>query len=709
MQLKADTSSQLNYKMMIRISFLYIKIIILVLIFPCAANLAGSYSTSPIDSLETKYILVADSLKLSMLNTIAEEYLGTNPMKAMEKAKNALKIAEASKNFQEQARALQTLGQAQRYLLSDFDKALEHSFEALKIEEQYKLEFLKATTLSSIAEIYKEIGNNNKSLGFYMQALVVYQKLKDSRGMIQTYNAIGISYLLLNSPQKALNYHEKALSLSKRLNSKQLEGSTIFYIAEVLKSEEKYKEAIDYQSKALAIRKTLNDEAGLGASYTSLGEIYSRAGNMEKALSHHVAGIRLKRKLNDKKGLAKSYNEVGTIFIKTEDYNRAIKNLELALQYGVEENAKKQIRESYELLYTCHAAQENYSQALEYKELFSAISEFIYSEESDRKIAEMETRFEIQKKEDEIGLLQKDKEVRDLKIAKQNDLKNSLIVGLVLLAIIATLIYYSYQTKRKSNIDLTATNIQIKEKNLALEELNATKDKFFSIISHDLKGPLNSLTSFSSLLINHTAHLSKEEIQMLAVDLDKSVKGLFGLLENLLEWSRSQSGNIKLNPEVLDIQDLINQCKQVLSKTAENKNIRLITPDYLNFSIMADRNSVSTIIRNLISNALKFTPQGGEVKVEAVESSNMVLVSVSDTGVGMSEDVMDKLFRIDKKHSTKGTANEKGTGLGLILCKEFVEKNGGTISVESKEGQGSIFSFTLPKAQYTNFEARKAS
>jgi len=298
---------------------------------------------------------------------------------------------------------------------------------------------------------------------------------------------------------------------------------------------------------------------------------------------------------------------------------------------------------------------------------------------------------------------------KELQLAKQKDSKNFLLVGLVLLAIIAGLSYYAYRVKRRSNIDLTFTNAEINDKNNKLEELNATKDKFFSIISHDLKGPLNSLTSFSSLLINHTAHLSKEEIQMLAKDLDKSVKGLFSLLENLLEWSRSQSGNIELKPEALDLNEIINQNKQLLTKTAEAKNIEIQTSGYYNIAVHADRNSVSTVIRNLISNALKFTMEGGQVKIEATESHDMVSISIHDNGVGMSEEVIDKLFRIDKKHTTKGTANEKGTGLGLILCKEFVEKNGGSIAVKSKEGEGSVFTFTLPKAKQAHFQAVLAS
>src|SRR5690606_26093710 len=148
----------------------------------------------------------------------------------------------------------------------------------------------------------------------------------------------------------------------------------------------------------------------------------------------------------------------------------------------------------------------------------------------------------------EITILKQEQVNKELQLAQQTQYKNFSIAGLFMVAVIAMLAYYAYSVKKNSNIQLTETNSQINDKNKSLEELNATKDKFFSIISHDLKGPLNSLTSFSGLLINHTAHLSKEEIQMLAKDLDKSVKGLFSLLENLLEWSRSQSGNIELKP-----------------------------------------------------------------------------------------------------------------------------------------------------------------
>lgn len=685
-----------------------VAIFINIILFTVLIGTTHTYGITPstqeeIDSLEVKLVLAHDSLKLNLINRVAEMYLTVDPMKSIVRAKSAFSLAEQEKNHAAKARALVTLGQAHRHLLSDFDKALEFSFEALRIEETHNLHLGRTRTLNAIAEIYKEVGNNYQALEYYMQVLILQKQLNEEAAVIETLNAIGLIHLQLNNDKKALEYHREALALSKKIGDLRQEANSIDHIAEALRKEGKFNRAIEEQATALKLRKEIGNEAGMARSMASLGEIHFQKGDFEKALDYYVESTKIDRKLGNKKGLAKTFNNIGALFITTKEYERAINNLEVGLKYGVEENAKKNIRDTYELLYTAHSALEDYVNALLYKDLFIAISEFIYSEESERKIAEMQTKYEIDKKEDEIELLKRVQEVRDLQLAKQNDLKNFLLIALLLFAIIAILTYYLYRTKRRSNLRLMEINTQINEKNKALEELNATKDKFFSIISHDLKGPLNSLTSFSNLLINHISHMSKDEIQMLAKDLDKSVKGLFNLLENLLEWSRSQSGNIELKPETLDLINLIDQTKSLLSKTAENKNIKIITPEFSNLVVYGDRNSINTILRNLISNALKFTLNGGEVKVEVSETQNMALISVIDNGVGMSPQVLNKLFRIDQKHSTKGTANEKGTGLGLILCKEFAEKNGGTISVESKEGQGSKFTFSLPKARATNY------
>jgi ligand-binding sensor domain-containing protein/signal transduction histidine kinase len=242
---------------------------------------------------------------------------------------------------------------------------------------------------------------------------------------------------------------------------------------------------------------------------------------------------------------------------------------------------------------------------------------------------------------------------------------------------------------------LDARNRLVGEQNVELQKMNATKDKFFSIIAHDLKGPLNSLTGFSNLLIGHIDKLSKEEIKHLALDFEKTLKNVSLLLENLLDWSRSQSGKINFTPEVFNVTKVLQQNSELLNGQAKNKNIRIesVLPDEP-VEVKAHKQSINTVIRNLISNAIKFTPNGGLITLGIQLKNEEVVVWVKDNGVGMNAEVTQKLFRLGVKHSTKGTANEIGTGLGLLLCKEFVEKNGGQIWVESVEGEGSLFQFT---------------
>jgi len=241
--------------------------------------------------------------------------------------------------------------------------------------------------------------------------------------------------------------------------------------------------------------------------------------------------------------------------------------------------------------------------------------------------------------------------------------------------------------------EIFAQKEEIETKKEKLSELNATKDKFFSIIAHDLKNPFHGILGLSDLIVNNKN--SNETLQF-AEMIQVSAKSAYKLLENLLEWSRAQTGKIEFKAENFALDILLHEIVGLLDNTAKAKNI-LITceiPDF--FIIHADRNMINTILRNLISNALKFTNKNGTVTIKAVQKSNEIEITVSDTGVGMSEKICSKLFKISEKVSTLGTEQEKGTGLGLLLCKEFVERHNGRIWVESQLTRGSDFIFTIP-------------
>ncbi len=229
-----------------------------------------------------------------------------------------------------------------------------------------------------------------------------------------------------------------------------------------------------------------------------------------------------------------------------------------------------------------------------------------------------------------------------------------------------------------------------------LKELNATKDKFFSIIAHDLKNPLGAFKNVLELLYENFADFNKEELLEFIEPLRESSKQIFSLLENLLFWARTQTGAIQIQPIDFNIRDLIVQNISLLKLQAENKNIEIYSDCPNDLYVSGDINTLSTVIRNLISNAIKFTHPGGKVIVSAKEIKDFVVICVEDTGIGMSKETMDKLFRIDVHHTSLGTADEKGTGLGLIVSKEFVEANKGKIWVESEKDKGSKFYFTVP-------------
>ena len=236
----------------------------------------------------------------------------------------------------------------------------------------------------------------------------------------------------------------------------------------------------------------------------------------------------------------------------------------------------------------------------------------------------------------------------------------------------------------------------LKENEVRLSELNATKDKFFSIIAHDLRNPFNTIMGFSEILEDQIKSKDYGNIEEFATLIKKSSDQVMDLLTNLLEWSRLQTGRIQLRPEYFEIGSFIDRIADLFNDTARQKKITISTEISNNGKLFADRDMIDTVIRNLISNAIKFTPSGGTITILTKQTQEEQIVVIQDNGIGIKQEAIAKLFRIDENHSTLGTQNEKGTGLGLLLCKEFIEMHGGKIWVESELGKGSTFSFSIP-------------
>ena len=284
-------------------------------------------------------------------------------------------------------------------------------------------------------------------------------------------------------------------------------------------------------------------------------------------------------------------------------------------------------------------------------------------------------------------------------IQKRPEINQAMLKGLV----------YRLRDYNKLESELTKKNTEVEEQKailekqrMELESLNSTKDKFFAIIAHDLKNPFSTVLGISELLAREFESFDSNSLKNFIHQIYKYSNNTFNLLENLLQWSMVQTGRMPLRPKMVDLKDVVDESVDLLLGNARQKGITMHVNVGKNFTAYVDVNQITTVVRNLVSNAIKFTPKDGTITCSVEDNGLYWKVSVKDTGVGIAEKDKEKLFKIDTNITTMGTSQETGTGLGLILCKEFVERNGGTVWVESKEGEGSTFSFTVPKTDLSN-------
>ena len=587
--------------------------------------------------------------------------------------------------------------------MSKYKEAIKNFIKAVKIAREINDELTLANIYNGLGNVYFEISSYDETLKYYLDALEIYQKADNLEGISMMYNNLGIVYQSLKDNDKALEYYQKTLEMD--IESDYIYGQATAYnnIGTAYDEKGDKEKALEYYNKSLKITKELEDPEGIAMAFNNIGLIYLDLGNYEKAYTNLKESAELSKDLNDTYSLANTYNNLGKLFLRQKQYNRSQNNLNLAIKLSKQIKTKEWLVESYDLYYQLYSELNDYKKALEYYKLYSEMNDSIFTDKSSNRITEMKIKYETDNLETENKLLKKDNQIHLLELNRQKNIKNYSIAFSILILALAVLIFSQFRLKKKTNNLLRSKNDQLRDTNKKLtiseynlKELNATKDKFFSIIAHDLKNPFQSLLGFSETLYNQIDELSKDEISEYIKIIFESSQNLFNLLGNLLQWSKSQLGSIKLSPRPINLYDSIDDVLSLLGISAQKKNVKIESSIEKDAVVFADKHVVSTILRNLISNALKFTNQGGEIKISSVVSNNKITVSIEDNGKGISEENLEKLFRIDQGYSTKGTENESGTGLGLILCKDLISQSNGEIFVESTLGKGSNFQFVLP-------------
>lgn len=544
---------------------------------------------------------------------------------------------------------METLRQiTKEYMNNSVEDAIRYANELLKFAEENKN--LQYTDLASsfLGELYFYIDEIDKSIYYFEKFLEINILQDDTDGIATAYNNLGIVYRYI----------------------------------------EEYEKAIQYYLESVTIKESLKDSAGLSNTYNNIGVMYFHMGDYYLALEYYNRSFDIETNLNNKSGIATSLLNIGEIYGMINKYDKALSNFQRSIEICEEIDDKYTLEINYKCLYEMYKRQVKFQKALYYYELFNELNNSRLNKETRKEIAELEIKYESSEKQREIEILN-----------KQNELKKLFLIILssafFIFSVLVILLYKQGREKKRALELLSIKNNMITEQTEILNRINSTKDKFFSIISHDLKGAIGGFLVQTAFLADDFKHLSQEDTHDLIIKMNQSSEQLYNLLENLLEWSQAQTGSLKIKKENFNLKELIDGTIHLFQVQLKEKKINAIVEVDKNIEMIADLNMISTVLRNLIVNAIKFSYPKSSFVVSGKKTNNEIEIKVSDKGIGIKEKDLKKLFKIDQSFSNPGTEKEKGSGLGLIICKEFIELNNGKLEVKSTPGKGTTFTIKL--------------
>lgn len=569
------------------------------------------------------------------------------------------------------------------------DKSLEFALQGLTLSKQLKFIKGEGNSLNNISWAYYRKGDYSKGFDYALQALHLSDSITNLPQLAISYRNIGAIYNSQAKYRESMDYFRKEMRIHQQLNNPYGVGRSLNNIA-FSAHRGKYRDsALIIGQKALEHNYKLGDKYLIAFCLRTLGDIYMEEGETDKAINYLTRSVTAARQANSNFIIETSLYRLGKAYQSKKQWQQSILYFNEAVKVASQLGAKGEQATIYKLLSQSYTAIGDYKKAYEAQSAHITLNDTLFEERSRARFAQMQVAFETEKKQTEINLLKKEDEIKNAKIKEQR-------LFTFLLLVVTGLVLALWLVSWRRNKFKQLVNKQLCQQKEALEEASHTKDKIFSILSHDLRTPISSLTSVLNLF--EQQNLSEEAFVKIKAALGKQIGSLNTTLDNLLLWSRNQMGGVTdVRPAAIAVFEIVENNRHLLMATANQKKIAINNDVPANASLFADVHHFDIVIRNLLLNALKFTNAGGNIAVSFTETSDTATISVSDTGVGMTAEQLGKLFKINTHFTTAGTRNEKGAGLGLLLCKEFVEANHGTLLVNSEPGNGSVFSVTLPK------------
>lgn len=634
---------------------------------------------------------------------------------ALQFNKDALDLIEKKGDLLQIAQILEYISTSQRSL-GLYAPALQSAKRALSIQRELQNTTNISSLLLSISISYLKLSSYDNSLEYALEMLSIHEGNKHPNGIASASNQIGHIYFRLKQYDDALYYYKRTLSQDPESVNLKYQAAAYRGMAAVEETKNNNVKGLEFAKKAIEIYRDIKNNTGITSSINTIADIYQNMGKNSEAIDYCLNGLAIAKKMNNHWIEANFSLHLGELYIDG-DINKAQDYIHSALKIAVEIEAKSIELDAYNTLVQLESKKGNYKKALAYSKNAFNLTNDLSVDTVNNRVAELKIIQEIEEKEREIDSLKNTAKINTLELERQASeleilnkeriisslqsesemLNYKLLISIIIfIATALLLLYLRYRLFKKTQKKIESQSYDIHIKNKKLEELNATKDRFFSIISHDLRSPISSLVSLAKMLQENLANYTQVELQTYIDAIYESSDQTYKLLNDLLSWATMQLRNTEPAPSTCSIIDITDSAINHLDISAKDKNIFIENMINKDLFIYVDKNMINTVIRNLLANAIKFTPKNGRINITNEIHDGHVTIHIKDFGSGISIEDQKNIFHIDKIISRRGTDGETGTGLGLSLCKDLIEKNGSELKLTSELGKGSDFFFTLP-------------
>lgn len=629
-----------------------------------------------------------DTTYIMLLSSLGRDIMYVKPDTVKIIAQQALDLSKSINFKKGEAASLNIL--ATHYMFTGKpNEAIKTANLSIQITTKENLRDLSIKTLNIVAQAYFMKSDYPKSYGYFLQAITIAEELNHSYEIIKMNMNIGTMFTLIEDYEEALMYYNKCLLLSKNYKDELLYSQIISNIAYTQANIGEYEKAKINIDKSIRFFEKLKQKHWLAFSLDTKGILYLKKENYTKALLYFEKAKINHDELEDKKGKA-------DVLYGLAESHLGLKNFELSEKFAKESldlysfmKIKTGMRRCYNILFKINEAKNKTKEALAYLKISGKLSSVIAKNTNKNNLKMLSAKNQYNKEKEELNQ-------RNAKaIAKQSFITKWVLIAFLASTVFGVFIFSANKRVRALNKKLKQNTLILENRETRLKEINATQDRLFSIVGHDLKGPIVSLKGILKIMVNEN---NKEVLlQSLLPKLKKETDYIYFTLDNLLSWGKTQMKGIKSNPEEISLKTMIAQSIHLFSEAINNKHLTVANLIDEKTMLWGNKDDVDVVFRNLISNAIKFTNYNGEISISSQSDDTKVIVQIKDNGIGMTLETQKFIFEENKHYSTFGTNSEKGTGLGLMLCKEMIAKNKGLIKVKSEFNKSTTFFVTLPK------------